>query len=266
MTWKPQNSGDVFELFGVGFVNEDKGYIVGSNAALLETLDGGNTWRSVSDPGDEGHGTAERIKFTGTFSFKSAVGSYGLSFGSDQQGWAVGETGKVMKTDDGGETWIGVDIDPNFTGAGFNNLFGIHFLNEDVGWLVGYAGTIAMTTDAGQNWAISYGAAELQDVYGIDPSTAWVVGSEGTIIVTTDGGKTWIDQTVPTNENLNAILFIDEKVGWAVGDKGVIVHTTDGGVTWSEYPSPTRNNLRDIVKTPDGTLWIIGDSTTILRH
>ena len=35
-TWNPQFSGNVFELFGVGFVDENKGYIVGSNAALAE--------------------------------------------------------------------------------------------------------------------------------------------------------------------------------------------------------------------------------------
>ena len=33
-TWRPQNSGNVFELFGVGFVNESKGYIVGSKRRI----------------------------------------------------------------------------------------------------------------------------------------------------------------------------------------------------------------------------------------
>ena len=85
-------------------------------------------------------------------------------------------------------------------------------------------------------------------------------------MITTDGGTTWIDQTVPTNETINAIVFITEKEGWAVADKGIILHTTDGGVTWLKSSSPTINNLRDIVKTPNGTLWIVGDSTTILRY
>ena len=38
-------------------------YIVGSNAALAETLDGGQNWHNVSDPGDEGHGNRQRINF-----------------------------------------------------------------------------------------------------------------------------------------------------------------------------------------------------------
>merc|ERR1711900_126295 len=36
-TWKEQVSGNAFELFGVGFVSDDQGYIVGSNATLIET-------------------------------------------------------------------------------------------------------------------------------------------------------------------------------------------------------------------------------------
>ena len=264
--WFSQNSGDVFELFGVGFVNAKKGYIVGSNAALIETLDGGKTWNSVSDPGDEGHGRATRIQFEGAMSWKSAMGSYAMSFGSSTHGWAVGETGKAMTTSDAGETWKGVDIDPMFQGAGFYNLFGVHFIDNLTGWIVGFAGTIASTADGGATWDITIGSAELQDVFAINPQTAWVVGNQGTIMITTDGGGTWIDQTVPTEENINAVLFITEKEGWAVGDKGTILYTQDGGVTWLKHNSPTQSNLRDIVKTENGTLWIIGDSTTILRY
>lgn len=265
-SWTTQNSGDVFELFGVGFVNDKKGYIVGSNAALLETIDGGITWNSVSDPGDEGHGRAKRIQFGGTMGWKGALGSYAMSFGSTTHGWAVGETGKVMKTSDAGENWIGVDIDPGFTGAGFNNLFGVHFIDNNTGWIVGFGGTIAGTTDGGMTWKITSGFAELQDVFAINPQTAWAVGNQGTIMITVDGGETWIDQTVPTQENINAVLFITEKEGWAVGDIGTILYTNDGGVTWLKHGSPTTNNLRDIVQTESATLWIIGDSTTILRY
>ena len=85
-------------------------------------------------------------------------------------------------------------------------------------------------------------------------------------MVTTDGGNTWIDQNVPTDVNLNAILFRDAKEGWAVGYNGVILYTTDGGVTWLIQQSPTANNLRDLVQTPSGQLWVIGDATTIIRY
>ena len=265
-TWKSQNSGDVFELFGVGFVDENKGYIVGSNAALVETLDGGKTWHGVSDPGDEGHGTAQRIQFEGIMSWRSAMGSYAMSFGAPTHAWAVGETGRVMHTNDSGQTWVGQDIDPMMTGAGFNNLYGVHFINANVGWVVGDAGTIAKTTDGGLSWTPLMQGPRLNDVYAIDEQTAWAAGEQGGIMATTDGGGMWVDQTVPTDANLNAILFRDANEGWAVGDNGTILYTADGGVTWLMQESPTGNNLRDLVQTPGGQLWAVGDATTIIRY
>ena len=114
--------------------------------------------------------------------------------------------------------------------------------------------------------ALPAGMSNYKTSMQLTPTTAWATGSQGAIMITTDGGETWIDQTVPTEENLNAILFVNEKEGWAVGDKGIILQTSDGGVTWLKYSSPTSNNLRDIIKTPNGTLWIVGDSTIILRY
>ena len=44
------------------------------------------------------------------------MGSYGMSFGTPTHAWAVGETGRVMHTTDGGQTWLGQDMDPMMTG------------------------------------------------------------------------------------------------------------------------------------------------------
>ena len=260
-TWNPQNSGNVFDLYGVGFVDKNIGYVVGTNAALAETKDGGKTWRDLSDPGDEGHGTAERIKFEGDMSWLSAMGSYAMSFGSPTHAWAVGEMARVMYTADGGETWRNQD-----GAAAFVNLYGTHFISGNVGWVVGDAGTISKTTDGGQTWTPTSQGPRWNDVHAVDEQNAWVAGEQGTIMVTSDGGTTWTDQNVPTDVNLNAILFRDAKEGWAVGDNGIILYTTDGGVTWLLQESPTANHLRDLVQTPSGQLWAIGDATTIIRH
>ena len=123
--WKEQTSNNVFELFGIGFVDAKKGYIVGSNATLIETLDAGETWQGISDPHDEGHGTVKRIQFDESMSWKSALGFYDLHFSTLTHGWGVGEIGKIMHTNDGGETWIGQDSGDMM--VGFNNLFSVYF-------------------------------------------------------------------------------------------------------------------------------------------
>ena len=91
------------------------------NATLLEALDGGSAWHSVSDPSDEGHGTATRIVFADPLtSWKSALGYYDLHFSTPQHGWGVGEVGKIAHTNDGGQTWNGQDSGDMM--VAFNNL------------------------------------------------------------------------------------------------------------------------------------------------
>ncbi len=123
-TWKDQISGNAFELFGVGFTSEQKGYIVGSNATLLETKSGGSKWHMVNDPRDEGHGTATRIVFDDPMtSWKSALGFYNLHFPTSTHGWGVGEMGKIAVTTDGGENWYGQST--NNPGAIIRNLHAV---------------------------------------------------------------------------------------------------------------------------------------------
>ena len=107
----------------------------------------GKPGADLSDPGDEGHGTAQRIKFEGDMNWLGAMGSYAMSFGDPTHAWAVGEMARVMHTTDGGETWRNQD-----GAAMLVNLYGAHFINSNVGWVVGDAGTISKTIDGGLTW------------------------------------------------------------------------------------------------------------------
>ena len=105
----------------------------------------------------EGHGTVQRIQFDESMSWKGALGFYDLHFSTSTHGWGVGEIGKIMHTNDSGETWIGQDSG-DMT-VGFNNLFSVYFVDAAIGWAVGAAGTIIHTADGGQTWTVQYAGA-----------------------------------------------------------------------------------------------------------
>ena len=44
--WKKVNSGSFAWFHSLYFVNQNKGWIVGSRGAFLETTDGGSTWKT----------------------------------------------------------------------------------------------------------------------------------------------------------------------------------------------------------------------------
>ena len=231
---------------------------------IYRSSDGGNNWKMVNDPSDEGHGTAKRIVFDDPMtSWKSALGFYNLHFPTSTHGWGVGEMGKIAHTSDGGKNWLGQST--NNPQIDFSNLFGVYFVDTNTGWTVGAGGAIAKTNDGGKMWQAQYGCSEeLRSVFALNVDIAWIVGSQGAIYATQDGGSTWIRQIAPTDENLHGVTFADSETGWVIGSNGVILQTTDGGITWLMQASPTKNNLSGIAQSADGTVWAIGEWGTII--
>jgi photosystem II stability/assembly factor-like uncharacterized protein len=69
----------------------------------------------------------------------------GVSFTDANTGTAVGDSGTILRTTDGGTTWTTQRSDPN------QILFGVSFTDANtgtvVGWDVGDSGIILRTTD-----------------------------------------------------------------------------------------------------------------------
>jgi len=69
---------------GLAFVDARTGYAA-SGGKLLQTLDGGVSWRAIATPGNAIHA---------------------IWFADTTHGFAVGDGGLVLRSDDGGTTWI----------------------------------------------------------------------------------------------------------------------------------------------------------------
>jgi hypothetical protein len=68
---------------------------------------------------------------------------YGVSFIDANTGTAVGACGTILRTTDGGETWV------SQTSGTSNYLYGVSFTNANTGTVVGSYGTILRTTSGG---------------------------------------------------------------------------------------------------------------------
>jgi photosystem II stability/assembly factor-like uncharacterized protein len=99
-------------------------------------------------------------------------------FVSGQTGWVVGEKGTIMKTTNGGESWIQQSVFPEV------DWKGLYFLNERVGYLVGSKGHLIATKDGGSTWTRlrTNTRNTLNDITFID-GTGYIVGDAGTILV-----------------------------------------------------------------------------------
>jgi len=186
---------------------------------------------------------------------------YDVHFATPDRGWAVGDGGVIVSTQDGGASWK-----PQASGT-TQNLLSVHFATPDRGWAVGDEGVIVSTQDGGASWKpqTSETSQTLLSVHFATPDRGWAVGGDlgggGVIVSTQDGGASWKPQASGTRQRLLSVHFATPDRGWAVGGdpgRGVIVSTQDGGASWKPQTSGTSQTLYSVhFATPDRG-WAVG--------
>ena len=171
---------------------------------------------------------------------------YDVNFVDRQHGWIVGEFGKIMHTQDGGETWVEQEK-TLMEGTGIIDLldlptlYGVHVMpNGRDALAAGIEGHIARTADGGQRWAYDKIEVEfplvdpLFEVVQLSDGSAWAAGAAGEVVRRETGQDVWrrakLGQDVLTW--LRGLSFSDDQHGWLVGGFGLIYRTTDGGKSW----------------------------------
>ncbi len=161
-----------------------------------------------------------------------------VCFTDNNTGFAVGDSGTILKSIDGGENW---SIINSGISAMLNSVF---FINQNIGYIVGNYGTLLKTTNAGENWTpVSSGtSSNLLAIHFPTEDIGYAVGGDviepGLILKTTDGGENWTSSTWDVNTMLMAVYFINADTGFAVGQKvfmnfrGIILKTLNGGAHW----------------------------------
>jgi len=178
--------------------------------------------------------------------------------------WAVGQSGTIVHTDDGGRTWT-----PLASNTG-KDLQSLAFVQPESLWAVGQDGTILRTDDGGKKWEPQESGTQLylnsvvfkSDVTGV---SGWVVGNHGTILHTEDGARVWSPQVSETDQDLYCVTFVDRQRGWSVGKAGTLLHTEDGGKNWSKQTSGTGEPLHAVAFVSSLSGWAVGGRGTVLH-
>jgi photosystem II stability/assembly factor-like uncharacterized protein len=176
-------------------------------------------------------------------------------------GWAVGDSGTILHTEDGGASWK-----PQYSGTS-DHLHSVAFATPESGWAVGDSGTILHTSNGGGVWEAQRSGSD-QALYFVPfatPQSGWAVGVKGTILHTDDGGRTWNPQSSGTSALLLSVAFATQQSAWAVGIKGTILHTEDGGRTWSPQNSGTNDQLHSVAFATSESGWAVGYGGIILH-
>lgn len=285
MVQKVENFGDSDKLNKILFLNDTIGFVVGgerfSDALIITTKDGGNTWSQAHFP-------------------QVGKGIYDITASPSGAIHAIGFDGKFLYSIDTGKTWLFRQLyyypfsSIAFTdtahyivvgGISFNEgqiiitdttgtvsstlpltwqLNAVKMVDSKVGYVCGF-GTVMKTIDGGQNWNILNVSGDNFTSMDIHGDEIWICGSNGSVFHTNDGGSNWErlrngnDITI-VNYHLNYIYFKDQQNGWAVGEQGKVIHSDDGGHHWMEYDQFTTSALFCIALCPNGNLLVTGEN------
>ena len=207
----------------IQFVDANNGWISIANILsgqfkYFKSTDGGNTWNLMASDGTEAilyfkdsnngwkilngllnssppysiaHTTDGGVNWTQQYIDNTPGKLKAIQFTDINNGWVVGENGKILKTTNGGTNWTPVII-PGITSE--------------------YESRCLYFKDATHGWIDSHKMNS---------------GDYGFVLHTTDGGISWTQQNTPVQSSLHSIFFWDENNGWFTSDSQKIGHYTN---------------------------------------
>jgi len=297
--WVRQNSGTSADLYGVHFINNNEGYVVGDSGVFLKTKDNGINWSKKSFGDyvfravqfiDSSNGYVVGYNSSGGVIFKTSDGGnswdtftmnglcLALHFMNKDTGIVVGYGRFIVKTTDGGQSWLSLAYHHGVNTSRFIN--DICFVNDTVGFIASgecgpgfqcfghtdFVGEISKTTDGGDNWKSLAGIGTFFSIsFGSD--SVGIVAGRGSY-KTTDGGNKWDYTKTPFN---NGLYFISPDTGWCAGVEGDSVHgvvamTTNGGSNWIIEDSVDTGALYRIFFSGKNYGCVVGAGGTILKR
>lgn len=195
--WSYRNLGYPFETFrGVSFWEKDQGIIVTGgafqNGKIIQIND--NFEATVVDSFTQelsavvhseqsiihavGYGIVLRSTDGGnTWEKKDIIGDFfrAIHFPSTNVGYAVGQSGSIIKTINGGETWEFIRNGDHLltSNQSFRSVF---FVDEDHGYIVGHDGLFWRTINGGKDWET------MPDLPKVDLHSIFIINNQGFIV------------------------------------------------------------------------------------
>jgi photosystem II stability/assembly factor-like uncharacterized protein len=185
-----------------------------------------------------------------------------VCFVDDKSGWAAGQWGVIVTTNDGGENWSVQRSDT----AVDQPLFSIYFKDKDRGWAVGLWSLVLVTKDGGKNWSTvklppppGGGKTDrnLQKIFADSKGVLYIAAEQGTVVRSADDGTTWTYTPTGYKGSFWTGIALKNDTLLVGGLRGTIYRSTDNGKTWKDVPSGVKSSITDFAEA-DGKILAVG--------
>ena len=244
----------ITNVLAADFASASRAVVVGSSGQTQISDDGGASFTRLGNalPGEFG---PARVRAT-----------------SASVAHAAGPSGVLMRTVDGGETWVNIGVPTGYVVQDF------WFPTAELGYAIDQGGGLFRTDNAGASWSILDPGENIfaHGVFAPDASTVYLIGGTRGAQRSTDGGETFKPHTdrVIRNQTLEGadqagssvvfygprvialskndgktfrkvvrptsgaeivhVDFVSAEVGYAIETDGRVYFTRNGGKSWTE--------------------------------
>ncbi len=226
------------------------GWVVGSDATLLETIDGGNTWENRKlELGDQ------------KYRFNS------VSFKGDE-GWIVGEPSLLLHTNDAGKSWSNLPLSAKLPGAPST----IAALDKNTAEMTTNVGAIYKTTDGGKNWKslVNDAVGVFRTINRSSNGEYVAVSAKGNFYsVWRPGEEAWSPHNRNSSRRVSNMGFTQDGGLWMLARGGQLQFSADVNADkWNEAEFPGKKDnigLLDLAYRTPQEIWVSGGSSDLMR-
>lgn len=200
------------------FIDHNTGWAI-SGSMVAATRDGGVTWSTQTLPNHTSTGT----------------GYTRIAFSDRLHGYILDDRGNVLRTQDGGNTWLPSYTQPDSLSSTYGNaamavLSATHVI---VGMQRDSVG-IRFSNNGGRTWKTALPGIDVSGISFPSPSSGWLATSERPgLLHTTNGGATWATVSISGSVTASHVFFPTASHGYATTNDGKLFETQNEGHTWA---------------------------------
>jgi virginiamycin B lyase len=223
------------QLHGIGCASASTCIAVGDNGLILQTANGGRTWKSIS--------SGVLMPIEAVFCPVSTLNCL-----------AVGSRGMALVSTNSGSSWTSRT---NGISADFGAVWCDPAMTSCV---VGGGAGMWLATNQAQSWVQVENTAGFK---GLCLTAGCAFADSLAVMTTTNAGQTWVTQSTGFSQSVLAVTCNATTDCYGVGDSGLIAHSaatfatpSPPAITITQFPNPNPNAFAQaVVAGPDGAMW-----------
>ena len=170
-----------------------------------------------------------------------------VDFLNPETGYIIGTNGYLVKTTDGGRSWVKTQIEKDSMGVMTTS---VSFVNDTTGYVYGYYnvlngswyGVLYKTTDGAKSWTKQYYSTvyHIHSMKFFDASNGMglnYTNSGSYILTTNNGGISWHTNSIELNSSVYMLFFLGD-ICYTISKDLNLLKSTDHGITWQKIYTP----------------------------